>query len=220
MKHGVTKFISLTIALKELEPFIRNPEHLKSGKPFKRFGDMRSREVLANWSICAVVNGADAERYTFCSDPIGGDGIIIDTTTDATWQTEHVYVPNRAAITKITISEENPAPNPLANEDIKALILDKIKMKIDKGGEAYASGKSLVVFLDSGAGKWFPNHVMKELPNPLLFNDVWIVGLYSFKNEQYTYCVTHLVPNDKGNAPAYLIRISKDFESWQVEKVQ
>jgi hypothetical protein len=43
------------IALKEIEPFICNGEHLQSGKPLKKFGDMRSREILANWLVCVAI---------------------------------------------------------------------------------------------------------------------------------------------------------------------
>jgi hypothetical protein len=42
MKHPVKKFKSLAVALKELEPFIRNGAHLQTGKPFKILGDMRT----------------------------------------------------------------------------------------------------------------------------------------------------------------------------------
>jgi Ni,Fe-hydrogenase III small subunit len=45
MKHSVTRFKSLTAALKELEPFIRNPEQLQTGKPLKQFGGLRPREL-------------------------------------------------------------------------------------------------------------------------------------------------------------------------------
>jgi hypothetical protein len=46
MKYPTTRFKNLTVALKELEPYIRNGEHLQTGKPFKQFGDLRSRELL------------------------------------------------------------------------------------------------------------------------------------------------------------------------------
>jgi hypothetical protein len=45
MKHAVTKFRSPKIALKELERFIRDGRHLKSGKPFKKFGDAQPRRL-------------------------------------------------------------------------------------------------------------------------------------------------------------------------------
>ena len=49
MKHLVTQFKSLAVALKAFEPFVCNGEHLKTGKPFGKFGGMRSREILVNW---------------------------------------------------------------------------------------------------------------------------------------------------------------------------
>jgi hypothetical protein len=36
MKYPVTRFKSLAVALREIEPFIRNGVHLKTGKPFER----------------------------------------------------------------------------------------------------------------------------------------------------------------------------------------
>ena len=42
MKHQVTRFKSLKVGLKEIEPFIRDGKHLQTGKPFKRFGGLRS----------------------------------------------------------------------------------------------------------------------------------------------------------------------------------
>ena len=65
------------MALKELEPFIRHGEHLQTGKPFENFGDLRSRELLANWLLCVTFNAESGdERMTFTTDPDGGDGII------------------------------------------------------------------------------------------------------------------------------------------------
>jgi hypothetical protein len=54
MKYPAARFKSLAMALKELEPFIRNGEHLQTGKPFEKFGGMRSREILANWLLCVA----------------------------------------------------------------------------------------------------------------------------------------------------------------------
>jgi hypothetical protein len=81
----------MAIALRELEPFIKSGAHLETGKPFKNFGDLRSRELVANWLICAAVNSADSEneRVEFHTDPTGGDGVLVDTKTNETWPTEH-----------------------------------------------------------------------------------------------------------------------------------
>lgn len=76
MKYRVARFKSLKICLKELGPFIRNGEHLQTGKAFKRFGGLRSREILANWLICVAVNysASQPDRLTFeiCSDLVYG----------------------------------------------------------------------------------------------------------------------------------------------------
>jgi hypothetical protein len=56
MNYKITRFKSLKLAVKELEPFIRNGEHLQTGKPFKPFHGLRSRELLANWLLCVAVN--------------------------------------------------------------------------------------------------------------------------------------------------------------------
>jgi hypothetical protein len=63
------------------------------------------------------------------------------------------------------------------NADAQALILEAIELKRSKGGAAYASGKTLIVFLDADAGAWFPNRVARALPQPLHFAAVWVVGL-------------------------------------------
>ena len=56
MKHEVARLKGMEIGLKELEPFIRDGMHVQSGRPFKQMGGMRSREAVANWLLCAVVN--------------------------------------------------------------------------------------------------------------------------------------------------------------------
>jgi hypothetical protein len=56
MKYPIIRFKSLTVALKELAPFVRDGRHLQNGRPFDRLGGMLSREVLANWLICAAAN--------------------------------------------------------------------------------------------------------------------------------------------------------------------
>lgn len=205
MKHPVKKFKSLAIALKELEPFIRNGAHLQTGKPFKKFDDMRSREALANWLIC-VVNNAEAggDRLTFTSDPTGGDGIIYDSETENTWQTEHVMVPRAPEGTK---------------PDIQALIIDAIKLKQEKGGAAYASGKTLVVFVEAGGEvEWFPNRVAKALPEND-FTDIWVVGLQRVEEGAYVYGATQLDVSE-GDAPAWTVRVNSDFTGWDVTRIQ
>jgi hypothetical protein len=205
MKQKAVRFTSLSVALKELEPFIRNGAHLRTGKIFKRFEGLRSRELLANWIICVVFNSQiNKERFTFTSDPDGGDGIIYDSETGDTWLTEHVFIPPTTTNNSLSIEQ---------------LILRAIDLKRNKGGIAYAGGKSLIVFLDSGGGIWFPNRVAKNLPEPLLFEIAWVVGLHSVDDGNYVYFATCL-DRESRDAPSYKILIDKDFAHWQVEVVQ
>jgi hypothetical protein len=207
MKHEVTQFKSLAIALKELERFVRNGRHLQTGKPFKRLG-LRSREALANWLLCAAVNHASKEdRLTFTSDPDGGDGIIFDKGTGETARTEHVYVPG-----------PNVGGKKAPAGDVETLMLKAIAKKQAKGGAAYASGKTLVVFSDA-VGQWFANKVARQLPSPLDFEAVWVVALHGVEKDQYVYNVTRL-DLTRGNAPVWRVTIAPDFGSWHVEPVQ
>jgi hypothetical protein len=206
MKYEITRFKSLKMALKELEPFIRNGEHLQTGKPFKRFDGLRSRELLANWLLCVAVNSVhQTDRLTFTSDPLGGDGIIYDNVTGKTWPTEHVLVP------RVRGSEAAA---------VEALISKAIGKKHRKGGAAYATGKTLVVFLNAGGEEWYPNKVAKQLPAPLHFEAVWVVGLQGVEETgEYVYVVTRLDLRH-GNAPAWRVCMAKDFDAWEITPIQ
>ena len=173
------------------------------GKPFKNFGNARSRELLANWLICAVANIGQPERMTFGSDPTGGDGIIWDTKGDMAWPTEHVLA--RACDD--------------AGESAERLILERIADKHSKGGPAYAAGKMLIVFLEGRAGKWHPNRVARQLPNPLHFDAVWLAGIQGFADSEYVYAVTRLELRN-GNAPTWHVSIGKNFDCWEARRIQ
>jgi hypothetical protein len=205
MKYQVTRFKSLAVGLKELEPFIRNGEHLQTGKPFERFGGLRSREILANWLLCVTVNAVTMpHRLTFSSDPLGGDGIIHDTETGETWQTEHVMVPQLCGGRV---------------DDVEAQIIGKIEQKWRKGGAAYARGKTLVVFREAAGDPWHPDKVACRLPSPLRFDSVWVVGLRSVENGRYIYDVTRL-DLTHGGCPIWRVHIAKNFDAWEVEPVR
>jgi hypothetical protein len=203
MKYPIRQFTSLEVALKELEPFIRNGEHLQTGAPFAQLEGMRSREALANWLVCVVVN-SEGEQMAFTTDPVGGDGIILNTKTGETWPTEHVLV---------------PALKNTGTVDVEAMILNAIESKQQKGGAAYARGKTLVVFVNCGGGTWKPNRIVKGLPDPLDFAAVWAVGLQFVENDEYVYVVSNL-HMEGGDAPAWKVRISKQFDDWNVTRIQ
>ena len=207
MRYSVTRFKNLRLALKELEPFIRSGEHLQTGRPFDKFGELRSRELLANWLLCAVFNFdcGSPERLTFTTDPDGGDGILYDTDTETPFPTEHVMVPAAQSGTAA---------------DLEALILKAINDKRAKGGAPYASGKTLVVFLNAGSDvPWHPNRVAKQLPDPLHFEAVWVTGLHHVEAGEYIYSVAQLDVSE-GNAATWLVRIGKDFDTWEIERIQ
>jgi hypothetical protein len=196
----VRKFKSMEVALKTLEPYIRNATHLQSGRPFQNFGDMRSREAVANWLLCATVNAIEPHRqlsFTTTDDLIRGDGIIHDENSDKLFPTEHVMVSSQQA------------------GDGQALILKAINDKRNKGASAYASGMTLVVFVNANTGEWFPNRVAHALPDPLYFETVWVVSLQEVEADgTYVYGVAHLDVS-QGDAPAFHVRISKDFDAWR-----
>ena len=167
---------------------------------------MLSREAWANWLLCAAINEADGRSLTFSSDPVGGDGLIIDSATrDAVAKTEHVMVRSRHG---------------RSDADLKTLILKVVEKKLAKG-EAYAKEKTLIVFLNEDVGNrpWFPNKVAQELPKPLHFKDVWVVGFERVDEGDHLYQVAHLDVSD-GDAPVMRVRVAKEFASWTVTWVQ
>jgi hypothetical protein len=146
-----------------------------------------------------------ADQLTFSSDPIGGDGVITNTVTGETWPTEHVLVPRTPA-------------GKYAN--VEVLILKAIARKQAKGGAAYASGKTLVVFSNAGDHtRWFPNRVARQLPGTD-FAAVWVVALQMVEADgAYVYGVT-LLDLSGGDAPSFLVRVAPDFGSWVVGQIQ
>lgn len=195
----------MAVALRELEEIIKSPVLLETGKPLKRFGDARPRELVANWMICAVANAEEGpgERMAFHSDPIGGDGIIVESKTGESWPTEHVLV---------------PMPRMASVPDVETSIIKAVSDKQQKGGAAYATGKTLVVFLNSGGGEWKPTRVTRNLPVHD-FGAVWVTGLHSAVDGEYVFGVANL-HLEIGHAPSWTVHIAKDFGFWIVNRVQ
>jgi hypothetical protein len=208
--RNVKKFKSLKIALKELEPFIRNGRHLQVGDEFKNFGMLRSRELLGNWLLCVATNATVGDdRYTFTSDPGDGDGLIVNEANGTVLQTEHVFVPG----------PHPGAPTGRNADEPMTLILEKITHKND----SKYTGKTLVVLCnDAGTGAaWYPNRLAKALPDGLPFEAVWVMSLQGVIDGTYTYGVTWLQLGLRPEGvPTWRVRIAPDFESWQVEHLQ
>jgi hypothetical protein len=206
MNYLITGFDSLAVALKRLEPFVRQGQELSTGRPSQKLGGLLPREALANWLLCAAINEIDGRSLTFTSDPIGGDGLIVDSATrDAVAKTEHVMVRSRHG---------------QSDADLKTLILERVEKKLAKG-EGYAKEKTLIVFLNEDVGNrvWLPNKVAQELPKPLHFEAVWVVGFERVDEGGRVYQVVHLDVSE-GDAPVMRVRIAKDFTSWMVKRVQ
>ena len=195
-------FKSMTIALKELEPYIRDGRHLQTGKPFHNFSELRSRELLSNWLICAAVNAnTGSDRAMFSSDPTGGDGLLWDKIMGQSFRTEHVMVPE--------------LPDQTAPIDVR--ILAAIAHK-QKRGSSYGNGKILVVFTNAGSREpWFPNRVAKQLPSPNYFDQIWVTGLEWVEDGRYVYNLARL---EQLHSPAWRVKIARDFQSWEVEPLQ
>ena len=98
INYPVTGIKSLQAALKDLGPFIRDGHLIQRRQRFESMG-LNLRELLGNWLLCVAVNAVlqQPDRLTFTSDPLGGDGVILDTVTGETFLTEHVMVPNLPA---------------------------------------------------------------------------------------------------------------------------
>ena len=166
---------------------------------------MRSREALANWLICVVLNSdRQSDRFSFTSDPTGGDGIIYDSKADSAWKTEHVMVPEIASKT--------------TQNDTEARAIEAINKKNDKGA-AYAGGKQLLVFLNSSGQPWYPNKLARQLPQPLHFDEVWVLGLQHVQDDAYNYGVSQLTI-DTDCAAVWTVHIARSFDAWEVQRIQ
>jgi hypothetical protein len=205
--HTVRMFKSMKVALKELEPFVRNGRHLQVGDKFKNFGGLRSRELWGNWLLCAACNASVGdERYTLTSDPTDGDGLVFNVDTDTVMGTEHVFVPG----------PHPGAPQGRNSDDVGTLILEKIAHKNDPK----YSGKALVVLCnDPGNGvPWHANKITRELPTGLPFSAIWVMALEGIEGDSYIYNIAWLQPLAARGVPCW--RLRTDFVTWQVERLQ
>jgi hypothetical protein len=202
MKLQVMQLKSLTVGLQELEPFIKDPKRLRNGRKFTRIEKL-PQELLANWLLCAVGNGwrhNDPLVVQGSADPLAGDGISTDTESDQSLFTEHVYV------------------RPEVGADAGELIVRALSRKA-KRGKAYAKGKSFVIFNEAD-GYWSPSKVARQIAGTHHFDSVWVIGLEAVYNalRKYRYHVTEL--NSSAVCPICVVKISDDFKSWTVDRIQ
>lgn len=201
MKYTVKKLKSLAVALKELEPHIRDGRKIKNHPEFKSI-KQRPRELLGNWLMCAVANAERGEETVHIySDPFDGDGMLIDDATDEKMFIEQVYA--RAE----------------DGENAEALITKAFTLKAEKI-EHYAAGRTLVILSEAG-GPYFPNRLARQFKDKHHFKGIWLLGLNAaaIAEERYAYAVAD-ISGDTEPAPLWQITISEDFSSWMVTRLQ
>ena len=206
MKHQ-TKGVNLESEslLDDIIRIIKNPEVLYVGRELSNF-HLRPREILVNWLICVVGNSeGDAGDWTFAEDPMGGDGLLVDRSTDKAWPTEHVFI---------------RAPEPSNDDSAENLMVKAVEHK-QKNGPAYATGKYLVIFADGITdginGRWLPDKVSERIDRQHKFKSVWAVGLEREEQNVYEYWVVCFDVR-----PCSICKVYIDVESaeWNVRRIQ
>lgn len=201
MKEEVTTFKSIRACLKELKPFILDGRHLEVGPKLKKFGNLRSREILGCWLLAAVLNHENqSEDIKICTDPTGSDGILYNAKLHTSCRLEQVMVSRQSR----------------SNKDIEDMIIELINKKQNKGNKSYASEKTLMVFLNRKGNTWSPNRLARKLPK-IDFESVWVFGLQDAADGLYCYNITKLI---SGCSPVWQIKIKNGFDIWTVDKIQ
>jgi hypothetical protein len=202
MKHAVTVIKDLKAGLKQIEHFIKQPQLLWSGRAPRNF-KLLPREIVANWFISAIIgHERQSEAITFSTDPVGGDGVIIDKAAQVdVMLTEHVFVPIR----------EPPIP---LEDRIAEAVADKME-----SGETYARGKTLIVFTEGNGGLWHPNRAARRIAGAHAFEGVWVVQLSSADEGGYKYGVACLTL-EAGNTQVWTVDINPAFDAWYIERIQ
>jgi Domain of unknown function (DUF4209) len=91
-EYRVKELKSLAAALKEIEPFVRDPRLLRTGRELRNFGRMKPRELVGNVLLAVAANPATAmEWIRIATDPFNADGLIINEATHEAWLMEHVF---------------------------------------------------------------------------------------------------------------------------------
>jgi hypothetical protein len=192
---------NLKNVLKDIEPYVKDPQFLTQGKRFKNF-DMLVREAWANFLLCVVLNEITNHDYTYREDP-GGDGIIFNKTDKTSFFVEHVCAMDFPAGKKLPAGEDR--------------VIWAIDHKI-KRGKDYAKDKSLVVFFD-GAG-WFRRDKIREnIYHRHDFKVIFIIGLLD-TNSGYSYSVTEYRNSFGDKSITHKVSINDDFTDWSVEQVK
>lgn len=190
------------LALKDFEPYVRNPNFLIKGREFKNFY-LRPREAWANWLICVVLRKLLGGHITFAESPKGnGDGFIVDINTEEFIPTEHVSALENT-FNKLSKGEDR--------------VINAINLKIDRGSE-YAQGKWLIVFFD-GAGEFYRNKIRENIKGRHNFGAVYCVGLLTSGKSGYTYVVTEFKESHGDKSITFKVDINANFTGWEISQI-
>lgn len=194
---GRKQIRDLKVALKDIEPYVKNPYFLTQGKRFSNF-DMLVREAWGNLLICAVMEEVTGERFTFQES--NGDGIIFSRDTKEAVVVEHVC------------AMDFPAGNQPPQGDER--VLWAINKKASRG-PVYAKGKILVVFFD-GAGMFTRSNIRESIYGKHHFDSVICIGLLTVDNSGYEYILTDYCDEYGDKSISYRIKIHDDFSGWSI----
>lgn len=197
MEKELKQIKDLKIALKDMEPYVKNPTFLTQGKRFSNF-NMLIREAWANLLICAVMEKITGERYTFQESD--GDGIIGNIDRKTSHIVEHVCAMDFPAGTRPPEGEER--------------VLWAIKHKTERGAE-YARNKILVVFFD-GAGLFVRSKIRESIFGKHKFKSVICIGLLTEDDTGYEYILTEYRDEYGNKSISYRIKIPMDFSGWAI----
>lgn len=200
MTHMMIK--DFKIALKDMEPYVKDPRFLKNGREFTNF-NLRPREAWANWLLCVVLQKLVGEHITFAEDD-EGDGFIVDKTTGEVIPTEHVSALE---------NEHNPQPSG------EERVIGAINKKIDRGAE-YADGKWLVVFFD-GAGEFYRNKIRENIKGRHNFGAIYCIGLLTSSEEDgYEYSITEFRESSGDKSLTFKVHINNNFTDWEISQIK
>lgn len=188
---------NLKIALKDMEPYVKESPYLTQGKRFQNF-DMLVREAWANLLVCAVMEEVTGESYTFQESD--GDGIIGSKDTKEGVIVEHVC------------AMDFPAGKQPPKGDER--VLWAIRHKTARG-PMYAKGKILVVFFD-GAGMFTRSKIRESIYGKHHFESIVCVGLLTVDNSGYEYILTDYCDEYGDKSISYRIKIPNDFSGWSI----
>lgn len=199
MNEATTQIRDLKIVLKDMEPYVKDPRFLRTGRKISNFS-LLPREFWANWLLCVVGRHNTGRDLTIAEDPSGGDGVILEKKTKNFIYTEHIFIPEPKTGTQKTVED---------------LIVEAVEKKAKKG-LPYARGKSLVVFSEA-IGWWHPNRVGRRIEGIHGFNSVYAVGLERGDQSGYTYWLTQFYAK---HSPSWKIYIDFNFKKWSITRIQ